>query len=82
MKKYTLTVVRKCLNPNSGNTFTESKPCLNCLKMLKKYGIRKIIYTSYDGSMKKYKVNKLETEHQSLVFEDLYKKNILKKIRV
>lgn len=75
-------MVRKCLNPNSENTFTESKPCLNCLKMLKKYGIRKIAYTSFDGTIKRYKVNQLKTEHQSLVFEHLHKQKILKSVRI
>ena len=77
MKKLTLVVIRKSLDPNNDNEFTESKPCKNCLSMLKKFGIRKIEYTTFDGTIKKYKVNKLFSEHQSLVFTQLKKNKIL-----
>jgi deoxycytidylate deaminase len=79
MKKITLVVIRKSLDSRTNNKFTESKPCKNCLTMLKKYGVKKIEYTTFEGKIEKCKVNKLFTNHQSMVFNQLKEEKILKK---
>ena len=70
-------IIRNSYDPSSPNTFTESKPCQNCLNMLKKYGIRKIAYSQFDGSFVRKKVNKVETEHLSKVYSLLKQNSIL-----
>jgi len=77
-KKCTLYIVRNSLNPESEHQFTESKPCKNCLGQLKKYGIRRIAYTTFDGKLVKKKINKLTTEHLSKAFTYLQEENILR----
>lgn len=68
MKKYTIYVAR---HKPSNDTFSDSKPCCHCLKMLKEFGIRKIVYTGDNGEHVKCKVNKLESDHNSTAFIQL-----------
>ena len=76
-KKYTLYIVRNSYNSTTNHKFTESKPCKNCLATLKKYGIKKIAYTTFDGSLTRQKVNKLETTHLSKAFTYMQDENML-----
>ena len=64
MRKYTLYVVR--YSRNDKQTFAVSKPCKHCLKMLNRYGIRKIRYTDADGDLVKTNTQKIHTEHVSM----------------
>ena len=67
MKKYTLYVGR--LSKKTGN-FAESKPCNHCLKMIKKYGIKKIVYSTDQGLVKQ-KTSQLQSQHESIAFRQL-----------
>lgn len=67
MKKYVLHVGRFS---NQDGTFTESKPCRHCLDLLKKVGIRKIVYTTETGCVKA-KVSSLTSEHRSMAYRQL-----------
>jgi deoxycytidylate deaminase len=40
----------------SGDKFVCSKPCKNCLRFAKEYGIKKIYYIDWDSKLKKMKV--------------------------
>lgn len=52
-KKYTMYIVRNSHDLKTPHAFTESKPCKNCLNMLMKFGIRKIVYSQFDGTIVK-----------------------------
>lgn len=69
MKKYTIHVGRYS---NSTGNFGNSKPCVHCLSMLKKYGIRKIAYTTDDGVIK-VRTSSLFTSHKSMAYRQMSK---------
>lgn len=57
---------------NRTGDFSNSKPCAHCLSMLKKYGIRKVAYTT-DSGVVKTKTSSLNTSHQSTAFRKFSK---------
>ena len=61
LKKCTLWVVRISKN----NTFTESKPCCDCLAFIKRVGIKRIGYTTSDGCLKIENTSKISSTHLS-----------------
>lgn len=48
-----------------GVTFLNSKPCSNCLTLLKKYNIFKIIYSTSDGYFMQEDILTIENDHIS-----------------
>jgi len=73
--KYNLYVVR--ISPNGGN-YLNSKPCSNCIKILKDNNyIDKVYYSGGGGIFKMSKINNLTSEHKCQ--GDLYLKRIEKK---
>ena len=42
-----------------------SKPCLECLKIIKLVGVKNVIYSNQYGIMVNEKVNKMKTKHLS-----------------
>lgn len=70
-------IVRNSHDLKTTHAFTESKPCKNCLNMLMKFGIRKIVYSQFDGTIVKKKVNRLKTEHLSKAFTYLQKEKVI-----
>lgn len=49
----------------SKNKLGMSKPCLDCLKIIKIVGIKNIIYSDSKGNIVSEKTNKMETSHLS-----------------
>ena len=45
-------------------SYGNSRPCVRCLDMLKKSGIRRIYY-SFERNLKMEKINEMETNHVS-----------------
>ena len=50
----------------NGLTLKMSKPCKDCLHLMKLIGIRKITFTNEKGNFVFSKVNKLHTDHVSI----------------
>ena len=69
-------VVRK---PNSHHIdhYLESRPCNDCVKMMKKIGIKKVHYSNEDGKMITEKVNVMDYKHNT-PGNVRYKKNLFK----
>jgi deoxycytidylate deaminase len=57
-------VVRKPNSPNI-NHYLESRPCNECVKMMKKLGIKKVHYSNEDGKMITEKVKDMEFKHNT-----------------
>lgn len=60
MKKITLVVIRW-----NGSELKNSKPCKECCEILKKYSIKKIIYSN-ESCMKTEKISKITNSHQTI----------------
>jgi len=69
--KETLVVIRIAkkidthLDTNKENQLKNSAPCSECIKFLKKYNIKKIIYSIDDGSLEFSRVKELDNTHIS-----------------
>jgi hypothetical protein len=59
-RRYTLYVIRI----NNSNNFLNSKPCVHCTKLIKRFNFIKIVYSSGDGFITT-NVNDLESDHLS-----------------
>jgi hypothetical protein len=62
MRKVTIYIVRVS---NSGQ-LKSSGPCINCLSVIKEVGIRKMMFSEDDGSIKEYNTNEYTRVHLSL----------------
>lgn len=58
---------------NNGS-LKNSKPCLNCLNKMKKYGIRQVYYSDYGGNIVSEYVNEMNTSYVSCGIRHNYKK--------
>lgn len=56
-----LYVVRILPNGKLGN----SKPCVNCTRLIKQFKIKRVHYSTENGTIKTEKTYKLETDHVS-----------------
>jgi len=63
--KQCIIVVRINNDKNNDNIITNSAPCSNCIKFLKKNNIKKIIYSLNDGTLQFSKVKHLDDTHIS-----------------
>jgi hypothetical protein len=65
--KETLIVIRinKNIDKHIENQFKNSAPCGECIKFLKQYNIKKIIYSIDDGSLQFSRVKELDDTHIS-----------------
>ena len=61
LNKYTIMVTRQ----NKKGKLMDSKPCVDCLIIMKFFGIKNCIYSTNIGTMKKEKVVKMTTTHYS-----------------
>lgn len=61
LKKCILWIVRISKN----NKLTESKPCSDCLSFIKRIGIKKIVYTNYNGEIIINKTDNIISTHLS-----------------
>lgn len=43
----------------------DSKPCADCTRLIKQAKIKKVYYSSHDGSIIKIKASELESDHVS-----------------
>ena len=60
-KKTTLYIVRK----DSQDNLQESAPCCDCLEVILKLNIKKIIFSSINNSFKIYRPQDYNIQHQS-----------------
>ena len=49
----------------TSNGICNSKPCLDCIKSMKQFNIRKIYYSTDDGLLKCEKISQIENSHRS-----------------
>jgi len=66
MHKIDLWVVRAKELPDGTIELRDSKPCSNCLSVLKKMGINRIWYSTGDGKVICEKTAKMTTTHLSI----------------
>jgi deoxycytidylate deaminase len=69
-------VVRKPNSPHIDH-YLESRPCNECVKMMKKLGIKKVHYSNEDGKMITEKVKVMDYKHNT-PGNVRYKKNLFK----
>jgi hypothetical protein len=62
MRKVTIYIVRVS---NSGE-LKSSGPCINCLSVIREVGIRKMMFSEDDGSVKEYNTDEYNRVHLSL----------------
>ena len=62
MRKVTIYIVRL----SSSGGLKSSGPCINCLTMIKEVGIRKMIFSEDDGSLKEHNTSEYNYVHLSL----------------
>ena len=48
-----------------------SKPCANCLALMKKYNITRVVYSDEHGALITEKVARMESTHLSLAYRSL-----------
>ena len=72
-------VARQCTDKHAraDRQFTESKPCANCTEMLKKYGVRRVVYTTREDALRREKVRDIRTDHVSIAYRDLKRQRVL-----
>ena len=63
-KKFNILVIRV----NKNGDLCNSKPCMNCIKHMKKLGINKIYYSTDDNDIMCEKIKYIKSEHESLGF--------------
>jgi hypothetical protein len=61
-KKIDMYVIRL----NNDDELMNSKPCHNCLNVMRIFGIKNIYYSVDGGELKKEKISELETDHYSI----------------
>jgi hypothetical protein len=62
MRKVTIYIVRV----SSSGELKSSGPCINCLSVIREVGIRKMMFSEDDGSIKEYNTNDYTRVHLSL----------------
>lgn len=51
---------------NNSGKLMNSKPCDSCIYYLKLYGIKNIYYSDCSGEIIKEKINRIESDHESI----------------
>lgn len=62
MRKVTIYIVRVA----SSGELKSSGPCINCLSVIREVGIRKMVFSEDDGTIKEYNTNEYSHIHLSL----------------
>jgi hypothetical protein len=62
MRKLTIYIVRL----SSSGELRSSGPCVNCLRLIREFGIRKMVYSDEDGSIKEHNTYEYDKVHVSL----------------
>ena len=76
---YHICVVRIKEDINGRITYKNSKPCMDCLQLMKQYGVDKVSYSNNNGVIITEKVKDVKTTHRSASrkYEHLF--NLLRK---
>jgi deoxycytidylate deaminase len=65
MKRIDMWVIQIKYTDNNKIVLAESKPCTCCLKVIKKYGISRIWYSTNKGTIECKKTQDIKTKHVS-----------------
>lgn len=65
LKNYSILVLRIGKDDNGNIILRNAKPCKYCTDSIKKYGLKKIIYSNDDGYLEKIKLNNFESDYIS-----------------
>ncbi|MEO6068462.1 MAG: hypothetical protein ABIQ41_10850 [Gemmatimonadales bacterium] len=55
-------LIMYCIRINKAENLVESKPCSHCLEVLKNFGIRKIIYSTSNGTLVSESIARINSE--------------------
>ena len=74
LKNYSILVLRIGKDEDGNIVLRNAKPCKYCTESIKKYGLKKIIYSNEEGFLEKIKINDLESNYISKGYDRM--KNI------